>query len=385
MHEASKAPCRRLESSDVMTVQDRDGLTKVINLRGTFTPLGVSRSSERVGRAVAASLQDYFVIDELQELASRRIARFAGSEAGAVTHCVAAGITLSIAATMTGVSPGKVAALPDSTGMPHRVVLPAGHAVDYGHPITQAVRLAGATPVLAGSVDECSTMDLERQLDHADNCCLLLVSSRLTTGRPVDLAAAVAASHRRGLPTIIDGAAQDMRIKELMAINADLVLVSAQKYLASPTAGLVIGRRDLVTAVRVQEHGIGRAMKATKEAIIGVLAALEERAELGVARWSARIADKVSDCIARANRIPGISARSVADPTGMPFARAHIRVNDRDTRLDAASLAAALRSGTPSIWVMEDKVDDGELVLELVQTSKDEIDIVLARLSELLI
>ena len=33
---------------------------------------------------------------------------------------------------------------------------------------------------------------------------------------------------------------------------------------------------------------------------------------------------------------------------------------------------------------MEDKIDDGELVFELVQTTKDEIDTILTRLSELL-
>ena len=124
MRAASEPPCRRLESSDAMTIHDRYSLTKVINARGTFTPLGVSRSSARVGRTVAEALQDYVVIDELQELASRRIADFAGSEAGTVTHCTAAGITLSIAATMTGTSQGRIAALPDTEGMPDRVVLP---------------------------------------------------------------------------------------------------------------------------------------------------------------------------------------------------------------------------------------------------------------------
>ena len=367
-----------------MTLHDRYGLTMVINTRGTFTPLGVSRSSARVGRAVAEALQDYVVIDELQELASRKIAGFAGSEAGAVTHCTAAGITLSIAATMTGMSQDRIAALPDTKGMPDRVVLPANHAVDYGHPILQAVRFAGATPVLAGSADACSIIDLESALDRAESCCLLLVSSRLTTGRPVDLTSAVDASHRRGVPTIIDGAAQDMRIRELTATGADLVLVSAQKYLASPTAGLVIGRRELVDAVRAQERGIGRAMKATKEALVGVLAALEERAELDVAEWCAHEAGKLSDFIARANGLPGISAWPVADPAGMPFSRAHIRVSDHEPRIDAASLAAALKSGTPSIWVMDDKIDDGELVFELVQITKDEIDIILTRLSDLL-
>jgi len=103
-----------------MAVHDEYGLTRVVNAAGTFTPLGVSRSSPGVAQAVAAALQDFFVIDELQELASRRLAAYSGAEAGAVTHCVSAAITLAIAATMTGDDAQKVAALPDSRGMPNR-------------------------------------------------------------------------------------------------------------------------------------------------------------------------------------------------------------------------------------------------------------------------
>lgn len=86
---------------------------------------------------------------------------------------------------------------------------------------------------------------------------------------------AVAAAHAQGLPAIIDAAAQDMRIDDLLKTGADLVLVSAHKYLASPTAGLVIGKKHMVDAVRAQGKGIGRAMKASKEAICDVLATIE--------------------------------------------------------------------------------------------------------------
>ena len=61
----------------------------------------------------------------------------------------------------------------------NRVVLPAGHAVDYGHSILQDIRLPGANPVLAGSEKHCSIEDLERELSQQGTACLLLVSSRL--------------------------------------------------------------------------------------------------------------------------------------------------------------------------------------------------------------
>jgi uncharacterized pyridoxal phosphate-dependent enzyme len=230
------AGLRRGDAADV-SIHEQYGLTPVINARGTFTPLGVSRSSEQVRRMVAQALGDFFIIDEVQSVLSQALAQTTGAEAGTLTHCAAAGITLSVAAAMTGSDEARIAALPDAAGMPDRVVLPAAHAVDYGHPILTDIRLAGATPVLAGSSLSCSIPDLEAAMAHERTACLLLVSSRLVSGRPLDLKAAVAAAHRRGVPAVIDAAAQDLRIQEVLATGADIVVLSGQKYLASPTAG----------------------------------------------------------------------------------------------------------------------------------------------------
>jgi len=365
-------------------IRDKYNLTSIINARGTFTPLGVSRSSKAVCDAVAAALSDYFVVDELQAVAGQKIAQWAGTDAGAVSHCVAAAITTSIAAAMAGNCNEKIAALPDTTGMRCRVVLPAGHAVNYGHPIEQAIRLAGAKPIRAGSDERCSIEEIEQEIAHPDTSCLLLVSSRLARGEPVDLRAAVDAAHSRGIPAIIDGAAQDMRIGELVSTKADIVLVSAQKYLAAPTAGLIIGKQSLVDAVRAQDKGIGRGMKASKEAILGVLAALEQRDQRDGLSWSNEQESKVIDFVQCANCINGIQARILDDPTGLPFVRAGLKIDADSPRKTAIELVSALKSGKPSIWVMDDKVDDDEIGLELVQVTNGEIKVVLDRLTELL-
>jgi L-seryl-tRNA(Ser) seleniumtransferase len=367
-----------------MNLQQRYHLTSVINARGTFTPLGVSRSSTRVRQAVSEALGEFLVLDELQQAASDSIARMSGAEAGAVTHCVAAAITLSVAATMTGGHAAAVSQLPDSSGMRNRVVMPANHAVDYGHPIVTDVRLAGAVPVLAGSRSGCTLHEIEAALSHERTACLLLVSSRLVAGESPDLRLAVAAAQRRGLPAIIDAAAQDMRIGSLLDSGADLVLVSGHKYLASPTAGLIIGRRPLVQACRAQERGIGRAMKPTKEAIVGVLAALEERGELDIAAWSARQEDKVRAFAARVNRIRGLDATVVPDPTGMPFSRACITVEEGpDGTWNAALLAERLAAGSPSIRVMDQSTGEGKLFLELVPLAEAEVELIIERIAEL--
>jgi L-seryl-tRNA(Ser) seleniumtransferase len=341
------------------------GLTRIVNAAGTYTPLGVSRSGERVARAAATALRHWFVIDELQELLGRRLAGFAGSQAAAVCHCASAGITLCVAAARAGTDPDRVRRLPDADDLPRGVVLPAGHAVDYGHPITQDIRLAGGVPVPAGADDGCSLEDLESALSAEGVAALLLVSSRLTRGQALDLAAAVRLAHRRGVPAIVDGAAQDRRVRELVATGCDALVVSGHKYLASPTAGMVFGTEGFIRAFRAQERGIGRAMKATKEALLGLLAALEAREQEDERAWQSREMDRARRVAARIDALPGLNADLVADPAGLPLDRVRVGVDPALAGLDARALATRLADGRPSVRVMQHEIAAGRLVLEL--------------------
>lgn len=361
-----------------MGTHERHRLTEVINAKGTYTPLGVSRSSAGVAAAVAEALPEFFVMDELGDRASDALAHATGAQAGAITHCTAAAITLSVAAAMAGTDPERIAALPDTSDMHNRVVLPAGHVIDYGQSNVQAIRLAGAGVTLAGDENRCSIDDLDEELAGPDVACLLLVSSRLATDQTIDLTAAVRAAHRRGVPAIIDGAAQFPRTADLLATGADAVLISAQKYLAAPTAGLVVGTHRLVRAIRAQEKGIGRGMKPTKEATVGVLAALEEWHAMDRAKWEADQAAKVALFVSVANELPGLTAEALPDPTGLPLSRVQLTVSGG---IDATTLAAALEAGMPAIYVITAQSPEGRLILELVPLDSDELEIILTRLA----
>jgi uncharacterized pyridoxal phosphate-dependent enzyme len=365
-----------------MDLHDKYGFTKILNARGTYTPLGVSRSSAQVGRRVSDALTQFFIIDELQAEISAVVSHLTGAEAAAVVHCTSAGITLAVASALAGDDPNKIDALPDASGMPNRVVIPASHVVNYGHSILTDIRLAGGAPVVAGGNESCTARELHDALGDPRIACLLLVSSRLVRDTSVDLAEAVALAHTRGVPAFIDGAAQDMRIPALLATGADLVLISAHKYLASPTAGLIIGRKALVQACRAHERGIGRAMKASKEAIVGVLAALEERQELDMAAWQAEQDRKVHWFVMQMAGIAGIDASAMPDPAGGPFSRVRLTVEPGHRFPTASALAQALRLGSPSVWVGEHTAGNS-LILELVPLSQQELHQVVERISEL--
>ena len=331
-----------------MKIDQSYDFKEIINARGVFTPLGVSRSSPGVCDAVTFALSNFFDMADLQDRAGAALATHSGGAGGAVTHCVSAAITLSIAALYSGTDPRKIAALPDMGDPAPEIVIQAGHLVNYGHPVEQDIRLAGARVRPAGTDAHCSPEDLEQALASPNTLGLLLVESRLTRGEMVDPVAAIALAKARDCPVILDAAAQDFRLTELVGYGADLTLFSGQKYLSGPTAGLVIGAPDRIAAVRAQEKGIGRPMKASKEAIIGTLAALAERDELDLSAWETEKLDQSRIFADALNRISGISTSLVPDPTRVHFRGSMPgltrRPDHRPGRLPINSGKAILRS-----------------------------------------
>ncbi|MGI9384544.1 MAG: aminotransferase class V-fold PLP-dependent enzyme [Methyloligellaceae bacterium] len=360
------------------------GLRELINARGVFTPLGVSRTPEPIIEAVAEALRHFFDMAELQDTTGRTIAEITGSEWGTVTNCAAASITISVAAAMTGTDAEKIARLPDTTGLANRVVIQAGHLVDYGQPIEQAIRLAGAEVVVAGGPDRCTRQDLETALATENVAALVVVDSRLIAGETVPPAQAVALAHAIGLPVILDGAAQDLRLDELIATGADLIAVSAQKYLSGPTAGLVFGTRALVDAVNAQGKGIGRGMKAGKEAVFGALAALKLRQTLDLARWETVKLQEAETFAAHIAGLPGITTELVPDPTKGPFCRVHATIDPAAVGKPAGQVISELAQGDRPIFVYAEPQRPGTIVLELMELTDEEREAIAVRLKEIL-
>ena len=367
-----------------MDLQTRYSLKTIINARGTFTPLGVSRSSAHVANITAQALAEYFDMDELQQLAGQIIASHCGAQFATITNCASAAITLSIAACMSGTDHDKISRLPDAGGMNNKVVIAASHNVNYGHPIEQDIRLAGSTAVFAGDEKKCSLEQLKTALGKPGIAALLYVESRLTGGNVPNLKQVVLLAHANNVPVIVDGAAQDMRMAELVASNADLLVFSAQKYLAAPTAGIVVGKKHLVDAVHAQIRGIGRAMKAGKEAIMGTIAAIEQRQQMDMEDWSRAKKHQATQFADRLGEVNHVTAELERDPSGGNFYRITMTIDDSANTISADSLAQKLQQGTPAIHCNAAKADQGKLNFEILALNNDECEIILEQIRKLL-
>ncbi|HHW09584.1 MAG TPA: aminotransferase class V-fold PLP-dependent enzyme [Firmicutes bacterium] len=363
-----------------MDLQEKYGLTRIINANGKMTALANARVLPEIKDVVYESLDHFFDMNELNEVVSRRIAAFTGAEAGFVTACAAAGITLAVAAAMTGKDLGKVAQLPDTTGMKNEVVLQKGHAVNFGAPVTQMIRLAGAKPVEVGSVNGTAPAMLAAAINENTAAMLFVVSHHTVHYGGVPLVDAVRIAHAKGVPVIVDGAAQSFLLRKIVAAGADVVVCSGHKYLAGTVAGMACGRKDLIEAMALQNQGIGRTMKVGKEGIFGLLAALEARAALDVEAWSEEIRAKVAKVRAALEGIPGVRTETVEDVNGNPFCRARVHVDPRMAGLDAYAVVKLAARGNPSVRVRPHHVDEGYFDVDVVELTGEELELVIARL-----
>jgi len=347
-------------SSDLF---ERYALTRVINVSGTMTYLG---SSLTVPPAVAAGvdiLNEFIRIDQLQAAASLVVARLTGSEAGFITACAAAGIVLGIAGCMTGPDLAKIERLPEVNGLNNQVVVQAGHLINYGAPIEQAIRLSGATPVPVGTSTLAHTYHLEKAITANTAAALYVVSHHVVQEGQIPLAEFAAICKERSIPLIVDMASEyDLRTP--LELGATLAIYSSHKFLGGPTAGIVAGTTDAVRNAYLQNRGIGRPMKVGKEGIVGAMAALEAWEERDHQEVKNRESAYLRHWKEVLLQVPGLQLEVHEDWTGNPIERLKVTVNPQQAGLYAWELADRLAAGNPLIQVRDDLIEWGYFFLD---------------------
>jgi len=353
---------------------ERYGLRRVINVSGTETPYGASPVRPEVIEAIDAIVPHSVLMVELQSAASTVIARAFGAEAGCVTGCTAAGISIAVAACMTGRDLGLVEQLPDPTGMKTGVVMQKGHEVTYGQNVSQNVRLTGARVVEIGAATQCGVYQLRHALTDETAAALYVVSHLTVQNRLIDLETFCAVCHEHGVPVIVDAASQPDPRPYLEA-GADLVLFSAQKAFSSITAGVVVGRRDLVQACAYQEHGIGRPMKPGKEAVAGAIAAIEAwlADDHGLRREA--LEARLARAKERLQTIDGMSVRRHGRQ------QLELAIDPAVAGVSASDLARALAAEDPAILLWHHYAPAGLLLLNLGKVNDETADYVCARIA----
>lgn len=352
------------------------GLRPLINCMGTYTRISGSRALPQVLAAMAAASDGYVDMEELMERVGERLAALTGAEWGYITSGAAAALVQLTAAAIAGADPERMARLPDTAGMRNEVVMQAAHRYGYDW----CMRVAGGRLVTVRTRAELAAALGERT-------ALVAVTGDLEADSTIPVAEMIAAAHAHGVPAMVDAAAQRPDVpNRYLAMGADAVIYSGGKCLRGPQAsGLVLGGRTLLWAAFLNSaphHSLGRAMKAGKEEIMGLLAAVEawlagRDHEAEWRTWEgylARIRAAVAD-------LPGV--QTAVEAPGIYNVAPTLAVTWDSTLLgvDAECVRHELLSGEPRIAVLP--ADGGVRVMPyMMEAGEDEI--VARRLREVL-
>jgi len=371
-----------------MDVYEQLGVKKLINAFGPVTKIGGSLMPPEVVEAMAEAGKAFVDMDELLEKAGERIAEITGAEAAFVTSGAAAGLATAAAACMAGADPVKAKQLPDTTGMKNEIVMLRCHRIHYD----QAIRVAGARVVDVGFADWSSVEDIEPFITE-NTAAILYVAKAEGVRGSVPLKAMIGLAKARGIPVIIDAADELPPVSNLLKftdMGADLVLFSGGKDIrASQASGLVLGKKALIKACAVNgspNYGIGRAMKITKEVVVGLVKAVElyvqQDFEAETKAWERQrdyLVEKLSG-------LPHVSVSATGTihpgaPGSFCLPAAYVELDEKGLGMTKDEVVRKLREGEPGIAVGQSPAG---IVLRAHMLEPGEEKIVAARLIDIL-
>jgi D-glucosaminate-6-phosphate ammonia-lyase len=341
-----------IDQGDLMDIYDELGVRKIINGYATLTMLGGSVMPPEVVAAMAEASQYFVNIDELQDKVGRKIAEWTHNEAAYISSGAAAGLVLSTAACIAGVDPILRERLPFSDGLKNEVIVHRCGRVGYDF----AIRQAGGRLVEIGDQQGASVEDLEAAINERTAAVYIFYKQMSMDGQ-VPLESQITIAHRHAVPVIVDAAAQLPPVENLWWFTrqgVDLVIFSGGKGLCGPqSSGLILGRRDLVEACAFHacpRGFIGRPMKAGKEEIIGLMAAVRWYLNLDHAKLLQAYEDMVGWVIAALeNEVHLTARRSFPSEAGQPMPRVEIQFDELACGITRDELLQKLILGSPAI------------------------------------
>ena len=388
------------------------GVKPISNAAGPLTRLGGTRLDAEVLDAMAEASASFVHIDELQLQAGKVIAGVTGAEAGYIVNGAAAGLSLATAACVAGLDVGKMDRLPNTAGMKNEVVVQRGHRNSYDH----AIRAVGVRMVEVGYLGHPgagSTQPWQIEEAITDQTAAVACPILSTTGT-VSLAEVCAIAHAKGVPVIVDAAAQlppRLNLRRFIQEGADLVVFSGGKSIGGPQAsGILAGRADLIASVALQhqdmdvsaatwnqrdllttgkvggipQQGFGRAMKVGREEVAGLITALRRYAsgddDSDAVRWGSLL-DIIQPMI---EGISGIRVERV-QTTLKPIPILRIHMDQLTLKYGGYHLVNLLLACDPPIAISESYADLNILIINPQGLTQDEANIVGVQLRKLLV
>lgn len=351
----------------------------MINASGRMSILGVSVQSETVTEAMKHGSQSYVEMADLIEKSGEYIARKLGAEAAVVVNSASSGIVLSVAGIVTRGNRYLSEKLHQEVILKNKIMILKGHNVNYGAPISTMICLGGGTPLEVGYVNEGKKEHLEDAVTENIAAILYVQSHHSVQKNMISLKEAYEVAKKYQIPFIVDAAAEENVTKYVK--YSDLVIYSGSKAIEGPTSGIVAGKKMYVNWVKVQLHYIGRSMKVGKEAIFGLLQAIDE---FVTKRENTNHEQETLQILLTLNDLDGVKVTIIQDEAGRNIYRGRIYLNPKQTKLTAEEMVGALREGEIAIYTRDYGAKQGYFDIDPRPLQGKEINIIVAKIRELI-
>jgi L-seryl-tRNA(Ser) seleniumtransferase len=373
-------------------VYGRLGISTLINASGTVTVLGGTVMPPEVVAAMVEAARSYVDLPALLERAGRYLAERIGVPGAFISSGAAGGIAVATAAVLSRGERERAWDLPRTNGRPNEIVVLKSEHPNYMH---QAAEMVGGKIVEVGHLGAVTVDDFAEALGPRTAAILYVytyVDATLAAAgsRAATLPAVAQVAHARGIPVIVDAAAELPPRDKLTRFHregGDLVVFSGGKGIYGPqSTGLVVGRADLIAACLLNSNpnsSVGRSMKVGKEEIAGFVRAVELFLDGDEAAMFAEWKRRAAVVAQRLQGIGGITAQVLEnDGRSRPPEAAACFVTITDpVHGTGRAIADKLAAGTPSIRVRV--LPDGFFVCPMTLQAGDEV-IVADRIAQLL-
>jgi L-seryl-tRNA(Ser) seleniumtransferase len=393
------------EARRILARADRPSLRRVVNATGVVihTNLGRAPLARAAREAMEEATHGYANLEMDLEPGTRGsryahcvglLTELTGAEDALVVNNCAAGLMLALNTVARGAG----------------VVVSRGELVEIGggFRVPEILERSGARLVEVGSTNRTRPEDYRAALDDGTARAVLKVhrsnfrmtgfteEARLEELRPVARAAGVPLLHDLGSGLLADAASLGLppepRAPGSVEAGADLVIISGDKLLGGPQAGILVGRGELVAALRT--NPMCRALRVDKATLAGLEATLRlyrdpdaALREIPVLRMLSTPLDVLED---RARRLAGLLEESGAGEVEVRPGRGAVgggtypgvELDSWTVHLPpgpegADARARALRTGVPPVV---GRIEEERVVLDLRTVAPEEDGLVLERI-----
>ena len=291
------------------------GVTPILNAGGPVTRFSGTRPRPEAMMAMMAMSEPFVELPELIDAAGKRLAELIGVPAATITSGASGGLTVQTAAAMAKDDPELIFQLPITDNVPTELIIQRNHRFGYDH----LYLTPGARFVEVGTKQGCTPEEVENAITEK-TAAIIHLESPYSGDNVLPIETLVDIAHRNGLPLMCDAASRlppRENLTKFVDAGADLVSFSGGKGIRGPQAtGLLLGNEEWVEYAKLNNAPnatVARAQKVSKEAIAGIIAAVEifvnEDEEAENRRYN-RLMQSVVDQIVE---IPGVDAEVVHD------------------------------------------------------------------------